>query len=65
MADGTSVAAECEVSCPECGGSVGFERAPLRAEVVSCHGCGVELEVVGVDPVRLEVAPEVEEDWGQ
>ncbi|RUO87234.1 lysine biosynthesis protein LysW, partial [Corallococcus sp. AB018] len=24
-----------------------------------------ELEVVGVNPLRLEEAPEVEEDWGE
>lgn len=26
---------------------------------------GVELEVVGLDPLRFEPAPEVEEDWGE
>ena len=26
---------------------------------------GVELEVVGLDPLRLEPAPEVAEDWGE
>jgi alpha-aminoadipate carrier protein LysW len=26
---------------------------------------GVELEVVGVEPLRFEPAPEEEEDWGE
>ncbi len=26
---------------------------------------GVELEVVGIDPLRLEPAPEEAEDWGE
>lgn len=26
---------------------------------------GTELEVVGVDPLRLEPAPEEDEDWGE
>lgn len=26
---------------------------------------GAELEVVGLDPLRLELAPEEEEDWGE
>lgn len=26
---------------------------------------GVELEVVGLDPLRLEPAPEEDEDWGE
>lgn len=26
---------------------------------------GVELEVVALDPLRLEPAPEEEEDWGE
>jgi len=53
------------VECPECAGEVGFGRAPLAAEIVRCGECGLELEVVGVDPVRVERAPEVEEDWGE
>ena len=26
---------------------------------------GVELEVVGLNPLALELAPEVDEDWGE
>ena len=51
--------------CLECG--AGLELAPdvEEGEIVVCPDCGVELEVVGLNPVTLELAPEVEEDWGE
>lgn len=54
-----------QVACPVCDATITFERAPLRGEVVRCSDCGTELEVMSVDPLILEVAPEVEEDWGE
>ena len=36
-----------------------------EGEIVICPDCGVELEVMGLDPITLELAPEVEEDWGE
>jgi len=56
--------------------AVGVDECPLCAakidgggrevgEVVTCKGCDAELEVVGVSPLRLTEAPEVEEDWGE
>jgi len=57
-------------------GAVGVDECPLCAakiggadhevgEVVTCKGCDAELEIVGVSPLRLAEAPEVEEDWGE
>lgn len=51
--------------CPECDGAVVFNRPPLTGQVVSCAGCAAELEVTSREPLRLELAPEVEEDWGE
>ncbi len=34
-------------------------------EIVDNPVTGAELEVVSVDPVELEEAPELEEDWGE
>jgi alpha-aminoadipate carrier protein LysW len=34
-------------------------------EIVDSPATGAELEVVSVDPVVLEEAPELEEDWGE
>ncbi len=53
------------VSCPECGASVEFSGRIVAGEVVPCPECGVELEVTGVNPITVDIAPKVEEDWGE
>lgn len=50
--------------CPECDAVLELDD-PEVGEIVICPDCGVELEVVSLNPVELEVAPEVEEDWGE
>lgn len=52
-------------ACPECAAQVTFGRPPRRHEIVRCPDCGAELEVTASDPLALEIAPEVEEDWGE
>jgi alpha-aminoadipate carrier protein LysW len=54
-----------ESTCPECDAAVGFARSPLNGEIARCTECSVELEVTNTDPIVLEIAPEVEEDWGE
>lgn len=54
-----------QVECPECGASVRFARAPLAGEVTRCTACRAELEVTNLSPLRVELAPEVREDWGE
>lgn len=62
----TSTPAQSQAcSCPECEAGVPFARRPLQGEVARCPDCSAELEVVGLDPIRLELAPEVQEDWGE
>ncbi|KAB1198940.1 MULTISPECIES: lysine biosynthesis protein LysW [Haloferax] len=34
-------------------------------EIIDSPATGAELEVVSLDPVILEEAPELEEDWGE
>ena len=51
--------------CPECGAEVSLHENLEVGEIVDCATCGAELEVVGTDPVELETAPELEEDWGE
>ena len=51
-------------TCPECTAEVAVESAVVSA-VVACPECNAELEVVGLDPLTLALAPEVEEDWGE
>ena len=53
-----------QANCPECDAAITLED-PLRGEIVSCPDCGVELEVISLEPFTLALAPEVEEDWGE
>lgn len=50
--------------CLECGFDITLHN-PVQGEIVDCPDCGVELEVRGLQPLTLEHAPEVEEDWGE
>lgn len=52
-------------SCPECAAELEFSSDLEEGEIVICRDCGVELEVTGLDPIALDLAPEVEEDWGE
>ena len=51
--------------CPECDAAVALESGAVVGEIVTCSDCAVELEVMALDPVRLEPAPPEEEDWGE
>jgi alpha-aminoadipate carrier protein LysW len=50
--------------CPECEGSLTLQDA-MVGEIVPCPQCGADLEVVSLSPLTLELAPEVQEDWGE
>lgn len=52
-------------TCPECDATINFDRAPLNGEIARCNDCSAELEVISTEPITLELAPEVEEDWGE
>lgn len=51
--------------CPVCGAEIGFTPDTVISELIDCGECATELEVITVDPPRLEEAPEVAEDWGE
>jgi alpha-aminoadipate carrier protein LysW len=46
-------------TCPECDADVHVDTDVDKGESVDCEECGVQLEVVGLDPVELDL---VEED---
>lgn len=50
--------------CPECDAPITLDD-PMIGEIIPCPDCGVELEVLTLDPLTLDLAPEVEEDWGE
>ena len=37
----------------------------MEHEIVQCPDCGADLEVLSIDPLTLDLAPEEEEDWGE
>ena len=51
-------------NCPECDAEIKM-KDPMKGEIVACPDCGVELEVIALDPLSLQLAPEEEEDWGE
>lgn len=51
--------------CPECAAEISLPDDVVEGEIVICGDCGMELEVVEVNPLILEPAPEEEEDWGE
>jgi|GEM_PF-1706522 alpha-aminoadipate carrier protein LysW len=46
-------------------GRVRFDPSAVMLGELLVTDEGVELEVVSLDPFRLEPAPEVAEDWGE
>jgi len=51
--------------CPECLAEVTLPADVVEGEIIQCPECGLELEVVGLEPLALDLAPEEEEDWGE
>jgi alpha-aminoadipate/glutamate carrier protein LysW len=49
-------------SCPECEADVHVDTDVDKGEIVECEECGVQLEIVGLDPVELDI---VEEDYDE
>jgi alpha-aminoadipate carrier protein LysW len=53
------------IICVECDGEVEMADDVIVGEIVECPDCGVELEVTNLSPLTIELAPEIEEDWGE
>ena len=51
--------------CPVCDAEVELAEGTVQGELIECSDCGTELEVVSVDPFKVEEAPQEEEDWGE
>ena len=53
-------------TCPECEAEVQVDEDSDKGDVVECDDCGTQLEVVGLDPIELDVAvAEEEEEWDE
>ncbi|SDK00491.1 alpha-aminoadipate carrier protein LysW [Halovenus aranensis] len=53
------------VDCIECGGELSLYDDIEAGEILDCSTCGAELEVLEVDPVEVDKAPELQQDWGE
>lgn len=54
-----------KTSCPECGAEILLEPGTEVGEILVCPDCGVDLEVLSLDPPEVDLAPMEEEDWGE
>lgn len=53
------------MSCVICDGAISIPDNAMVGELLICGDCGTELELVSLDPMTLEEAPEIQEDWGE
>ncbi len=47
--------------CPECDAPIEEEFEDV-GEIITCPECGVDLEVISLDPVEFDLAPAEDED---
>jgi alpha-aminoadipate carrier protein LysW len=53
------------VSCPECVAEITLEEDVEQGEIIVCPDCGVDLEIISLEPAVVELAPMEQEDWGE
>ena len=53
------------IACPECDAKVELAAGTEVGEIIVCSDCGVDLEVIGLEPAKVQLAPLEEEDWGE
>jgi alpha-aminoadipate carrier protein LysW len=54
-----------KMECPECAAELNLAPDVEEGEIIVCPDCGAELEVLSLEPLSVDLAPEVEEDWGE
>ena len=52
-------------NCPECEAVITLETSSEIGEILVCPDCGVDLEVLTLEPVSVALAPMEQEDWGE
>ena len=51
-------------TCPECDAEIHVDEEIDKGETMNCEECDAKLEVVGLDPIELDVVhEEVDEDY--
>ena len=54
-----------QVTCSECEAEITLEGKTEVGEIIVCPDCGVDLEVISLNPAKVELAPMEQEDWGE
>lgn len=49
-------------ACPECQSEIHVDEDVDKGEIVHCEECDIKLEVVGLDPIELDLASEDDEE---
>lgn len=49
-------------TCPECGAEIHVDEEIDKGETMHCEECDAKLEVVGLDPIELDVMLDEEDD---
>lgn len=49
--------------CPECEVEIHVDDDVDKGDQITCEECDALLEVVGLDPIELDLAPEDDEDY--
>jgi alpha-aminoadipate/glutamate carrier protein LysW len=47
-------------TCPECEAEIHVDEDVDKGEIINCEECEARLEVVGLDPIEMDFAPEDE-----
>lgn len=49
--------------CPECDEEVYVDLDSEQGDMVTCDECGTALEIVGLDPIELDIREEDDDDY--
>lgn len=49
-------------ACPECSEDVYVDADSEQGDIIACDECGTELEVVGLDPIELDIHEDGDKD---
>jgi alpha-aminoadipate carrier protein LysW len=50
-------------ACPECSEDVYVDADSEQGDTVTCDECGTDLEIVGLDPIELDIHEEDSDDF--